>query len=75
MKRRRKEGGVALCCLDTKTGVLKRYVRALAPRWAGDTTLVEETHKGEIEMEAPGQHAHEIDRFRTNPEHYFPEAS
>lgn len=61
-----------LCLLDTKTGALSRFVRAKAPRWAGDLSQVEETHKAEVCLETIGGRTHLIEKFRKEPEYFFP---
>jgi hypothetical protein len=73
MKKKTRGLDTPLCLLDTQTGLLKRYQRVPEPRYAGDFYQVEETHKGEVMLENVGKDAHVLERFRTNPEQFFPE--
>lgn len=70
MKKRKPE--LPLLMFDVKNGALKRYVRADAPRYAGDDTRVKMTHDLNISShvnELP-EWRDELEQFRVNPEKF-----
>lgn len=67
-KKIRRGAGVFLLCINCATGLVRRYKRTDAPRWAGDETQVEVTHDAEVEMPNAGEYKRSLDLFRTEPD-------